>query len=220
MESLSREEVMVLSGRTDGREWWDQGLNCVDVDRFCVEFLSKFFTNDLILYNALLVKNVWPDLERVLDRYRTQEDAGGQTLMTMDRTQEDAGGAGQTMITMAKFTTALSTLIQQGVISAEDRDAMLAKIRSDDLCEKAGRFVGQLDYLNNFLMRYISQDMALHSTVYRNWEDCADKFQRFATMVEEPKLNYRQFRELCRQFVFDLRFCKRALPRHFSCSET
>ena len=97
------------------------------------------------------------------------------------------------------------------IVKKGDREAILKKVEDDDLYEKEGAFQGQLDYMKNFLLHYIPNEKKLHDIVYPNWEDCAEKFQRFATSGEEPELNYRQFRELCRQFVFarDLRFGKK-----------
>ena len=66
-------------------------------------------------------------------------------------------------------------------MTVEQRKAILQKVEDDDLYEKEGAYAGQLDYMKNFLLHYIPNEKKLHDIVYPNWEDCADKFQRFAT---------------------------------------
>jgi len=197
MVSLSSDDVQLLSGKTSVKPWWRRELNTIDIDVFASEFVQKQFKNDLILFRVLLVQNVWPDIKRALDSLNTQSNAQ------------------KTVIRKDDFKAAFDRLEAMDVVKKEDREAILKKVEDDDLYEKEGAFQGQLDYMKNFLLHYIPNEKQLHDIVYPNWEDCAEKFQRFATSGDEPELNYRQFRELCRQFVFarDLRCGKRALPR-------
>ena len=51
--------------------------------------------------------------------------------------------------------------------------------------------VRQLDYMKNFLMHYIPNEITLHKIVYPHWEDSAEKFKRFA-LSDKIELNYRQ----------------------------
>lgn len=184
MLSLSSDDVQVLSGKIAGKPWWSKGPPPgVDVDKFQTEFLDKFFQMDFTLFQVLLVDNVWLDVKRVFDSLNTHS------------------AAAKTIISRNDFDTGLLRLVELNVITKENKLSIFNKVKADQLFEKEGTFKDHIDYMKNFLLHYITNEISLHNAVYPSWEDCAEKFARFVTN-ENAELNYREFRELCRQFTF------------------
>jgi len=183
MSGLSSEDVLLLAGKAAKKLWWNFDHSTVDIDAFSTSFLTVLFKSDLILFKVLLVDNVWPDIKRVFDSLNT------------------APASSRTMITRKDFESGFSRLTALKILEHDQQKAILEKVQRDDLYEKEGTFIGQIDYMKNFLLHYIREEVILHQLVYPHWEDCAEKFQRFA-IGENAELNYRQFRELCRQFAF------------------
>ena len=172
MEALSSEDVQLLAGKVAAKEWWNKIQVAVDIDSFHREFVQKNFELELTLFHVLLVKNIWIDIKRVLESLNTSPNCS------------------KTMITEADFASALMRLCALGMMDKKDMENIKKKVTRDDLYEKEGAYIKQLDYMKNFLMHYIPSEIELHRVVYPHWEDSAEKFRRFAISVK-PELTYR-----------------------------
>ena len=184
MSELSSEDIQLLSGKQGDNPWWQRRSSSLDIDAFVAQFVQKEFKNELVLFDVLLVKNAWIDVKQTMDSLNT------------------SASASKTMITKRDLDATFSRLEALGAVTAKEREAIVDKVQADNRFEREGPNVGQLDYMKNFFLFYIPREVELHNIMYPNWEDCAEKFARFATTGEEARLPYRQFRQLCRQFVF------------------
>ena len=192
MGALTSEEVTLLAGKGINaglpKSWWIRQNNAVDVDEFIERFIEREFKNDLLLFEVMVKKNKWVDIHRVMTSLNTAPDPKKE------------------FITRGDLKATFARLEAMGTVTSKESEAILRKIETDDLFEKEGAHVGQLDYRKNFLNHYMPEEIKLHSMVYPYWKDCAEKFERFSTSGETDAskigLSYRQFRELVRQFTF------------------
>jgi Ca2+-binding EF-hand superfamily protein len=127
MSGLSSEDIQLLSGKSTGKSWWNKKINSVDVDKFETEFVLKEFEPELTLFRVLLVKNVWLDINRVLDSLNI------------------APHSSRSMISKADFIGAFERLEALKIVKKEEKDAILQKVAKDALYETEGPSVGQVE---------------------------------------------------------------------------
>ena len=110
----------------------------------------------------MVKKNKWVDIHRVMTSLNTAPDPKKE------------------FITRGDLKATFARLEAMGTVTSKESEAILRKIETDDLFEKEGAHVGQLDYRKNFLNHYMPEEIKLHSMVYPYWKDCAEKFERFS----------------------------------------
>jgi len=84
MTSLSSDDVKLLAGQGTNKAWWNKKIQSVDVDKFEELFVQKLFQPELTLFRVLLVKNVWPDILRVLDSLNVAPHASRSMIKKHD----------------------------------------------------------------------------------------------------------------------------------------
>ena len=110
MSGLSSEDIQLLSGKSTGKSWWNKKMNSVDVDKFETDFVLKEFKPELTLFRVLLVKNVWLDINRVLDSLNV------------------APHSSRSMISKADFNGDFERLEAPNIVKKEEKDVILHKV--------------------------------------------------------------------------------------------
>jgi Ca2+-binding EF-hand superfamily protein len=175
---ISQDELDAIAGQTD-KSYWDAKKLRLDAEKFVKMFVEVHCQPELILYNVLLVRNRWLDLQHVFESFGS------------------AGSEESPLISKAEFNSALQRLVDQGVMDTAERTTIIRKTVEDGRFETLGRHVGYINYTNSFLQHYIGDEMAVHKIVSPLWEDWARKLDQYGGAV-----THAQFRDVCSGFSF------------------
>eukprot|EP00960_Hanusia_phi_P053841 762476-Hanusia_phi.AAC.2 len=177
MSSLTADEILLLSGKTESNSWWDRHVQAVNLHLFWKDFLMKDCKLELSLFRVLLSKNHWQEFKTAFESF-------------------DISSKTQTLISRTDFLLALDRLVADGVIDKTEKQDIWNITLRDDQFIKEGPSIGYIDFFHGFLNYYIPDEIELYQLIFPCWEECATKFEK----LSHHTLPFRKFHDLTRQF--------------------
>ena len=177
MSSLTADEILLLSGKTESNTWWDKQAQAVNLYLFWKDFLIKDFKLEFSLFRALLYENHWQEFKAAFESF-------------------DVSAKTQTLISRTDFVLALDRLVADGIIDKAEKQDIWSITLRDDQFIKEGPSIGYIDFFHGFLNFYIPDEIELYRLIFPCWEECAMKFEK----LSHHFLPFRKFHDLSRQF--------------------
>ena len=124
----------------------------IDIDKFMSHFIDVYFERDKVLYDVLLVKNRWVDMQQA---FKTCSSVSGNK----NRSGETGGVVIEAnLITKADFGHALQGLVERGKLTEMERKIVIECCEHDKCFLESGKYVGYVDFDDDFLRHYIPVD--------------------------------------------------------------
>jgi hypothetical protein len=150
----------------------------INIAKFFQLFLDVYFENDKILYDVLLVQNRWLDLRLAFNSCSSVAPDNDDA----DNIGDDGERAEVKLISKSDFGNAVQTLVDKGKLTERDRQVIIACCESEKRFVKKGRYVGYIDYENDFFGHFIPDEIEIYNKVFKYWEECDARFEKLGAL--------------------------------------
>ena len=150
----------------------------INIAKFFQLFLDVYFENDKILYDVLLVQNRWLDLRLAFNSCSSVAPDNDDA----DNIGDDGERAEVKLISKSDFGNAVQTLVDKGKLTERDRQVIIACCESEKRFVKKGRYVGYIDYENDFFGHFIPDEIEIYNKVFKYWEECDARFEKLCAL--------------------------------------